>query len=155
MTDYLLPRAPMTTKIQDTLAGALGIPFGTAAAPRVPSTGDASTLVAATAPYGVLYPLWRNLSGPPFGAANVDAEWVYQVTLIAERGDQADFLLDRVFQVFLGKDAAGEWVHPFDVPGLSVMDRTFKEDAGIDPADPAIGVFDAIARFGVHVTPVR
>lgn len=152
MTRFLIPRAPVTRALRELLEGAVGIPFGIAAAPRVPSTESASTLVAATAPYGILYPLWRNLSGS-LGAPDGMAELVYQASVLAERGDSLDVYMDSVFDVFLGRNADRSWKHPLEVPGAWVMDRVAKDEAGIDPADAKVGVFEGVARFGLHLTP--
>ena len=149
-TPYVLPRYPMTKKIHADLGAALGIPVGLNAVPKV-SDGSGG-LELAKAPYAIVYSLWRNLSGPMFGAAQVDAEWVYQVTLYGERGDQLELLMDKVFAFFIGK-TDGHWTHPLDVDGLAVMDRVFKEDTGVDTGDPTSGTLDAVARFGILVTP--
>lgn len=152
MTRFLIPRAPVTRALQALLRDAVGIPFGIAAAPRVPSNEDPDFLVPTTTPYGILYPLWRNLSGG-LGAPDGMAEFVYQASVVAERGDSLDIYMDSVFDVFLGRNADRSWKHPLEVPGVSVMDRTAKDEAGIDPADAKVGVFEGVARFGIHVTP--
>lgn len=143
---HILPRAPTTKKLHDALKAAFGpIPVGLSAIPQTPPG------VSARAPYAILYPLWANLDGPPWGQdRHADAEWCYQLTCYAERGDQLEGMRDKAFAVFLGKADDG-YTHDLDTASAKIMERDLKEDAGIGEAVGSI--IPSELRFGLHATP--
>jgi hypothetical protein len=151
MANHILKRQPTTMKLQSVLDEALGADYavGLSAAPRVETSPG--TLTAASPPYVILYPLWVNLSGPAFGAdRHADAEWTYQVTGMALRGDQLEWVRDRVLEVVLGKDDDGRYVHDLDTPGVKITERDLKEDSGIGEAVGSVLPTDI--RFGLFAT---
>lgn len=69
----------------------------------------------ASLPHSVLYPQGRLTDGAPLADKAEDAHLVYQVTVMAARTDQAEWLADRVRQAVLGRTSSGEWVSPIRV----------------------------------------
>jgi hypothetical protein len=149
MPNHVLPRAATTTRLHDALKAAFGpIPFGLGSIPRV---GNVATAALATAPYGILLPLWSNLSGPAWGQdRHADVEWIYQVDLYSVRVDQLEGMRDKAFATILGKTATG-WLHDLDTPAAHIMERELREDDGIDAA---IGsTLPSQLRFALLATP--
>lgn len=144
----VLNRLPMSKHLKALIADRTTIATGLSSIPRVPSEADPDTFVSVPAPYFILYPLWVNLSGPPFVAPEADAEWIYQVTAIAEKGDQLEWMRDKVLTTVLGRSPSGAFVVPIEVAGMRVMDRSLKEDGGMEP-----GSMESTLRFALKVTP--
>lgn len=124
----MIDRAPLTPAVRAILAAATGRPCGVGGLPLV--DGKPAPL-----PYSVLYPLGGPVDGAPFSDASEDSHLSYQVTIVAARTDQAEWLADRVRRAFLGRTLAGDWEQPLAVPGLSVWARELVVDEGADPAD--------------------
>ncbi|MFD8978685.1 hypothetical protein [Streptomyces sp. NPDC059564] len=115
----------MTAAVRTMLAAATDRPCGVGVLPLV--DGKPALL-----PYSVLYPLGGLVDGAPFSDASEDAHLTYQVTIVAARTDQAEWLADRVRRAFLGRTPAGGWKQPLSVPGLTVWARELVVDEGAD-----------------------
>ncbi|MGW2585887.1 hypothetical protein ACWCYZ_31980 [Streptomyces virginiae] len=124
----MIDRAPLTPAVRTMLAAATGRPCGVGGLPLV--DGKPAPL-----PYSVLYPLGGPVDGAPFSDASEDAHLTYQVTIVAARTDQAEWLADRIRRAFLGRTLAGGWEQPLSAPGLSVWARELVVDECADPAD--------------------
>lgn len=151
MTGATLHRLPFTKALRTMLAEQLGKPVEIRRIPTVPKDGNPETQIQVRRPYAILYPLWRSMSGPPFAEPDVDAEWTYQVSLFAERGDQLEWMADRVMGGVLDRAASGAFVHPVTVDGIYCSDRTLKEDNGGDLTADEPPQLDL--RFGFNVSP--
>lgn len=149
MPHHILPRSPTTTRLLAVLRAAFGpIPFGLGAIPRV---GNAVAGEIASPPYGILLPLWSNLSGPQWGQdRHADVEWIYQVDLYAGRTDQLEGMRDKAFAAVLGKTATG-WLHDLDTEPAKIMERELREDDGIGAALGS--TLPSQLRFGLLATP--
>lgn len=121
----MIDRAPLTPAVRAMLVAATGRPCGVGGLPLV--DGKPAPL-----PYSVLYPLGGPVDGAPFSDASEDAHVTYQVTIVAARTDQAEWLADRVRRAFLGRTLAGGWEQPLTVPGLSVWARELVVDESTD-----------------------
>lgn len=122
----MIDRAPMTAAVRAMLATATGRTCGVGGLPLV--DGKPAPL-----PYSVLYPLGGPVDGAPFSDAAEDAHLTYQVTIVAARTDQAEWLADRVRRAFLERTPVGEWEQPLAAPGLSLWARELVVDEGVDP----------------------
>lgn len=154
----VLPRLPMTKALLGLYApGVKGgmaaeMPIGLLTVPKLPDPDDPETLVAAKAPYQVLWPLWTNTSGPPLHDADADSEWIYQLSLYSVKGDQLEWMQDRAKRIIVGRNPDGSWLFPLEVAGMKVMERALGEDIGADPS-AGEGLLSAVLRFGIKVTP--
>ena len=143
----VLPRLPFTRALHEWLgqrftAGTEVYPIGWGAVPRK-DTGEQYV-----APYAILYSLWSEVAGPPLGRlAAADATWVYQLTMAGKRGDQVEWMRDRLTDALLARTATG-WKHPIVVPGLTIMSREISDDAGGEVSELQLDV-----RFNFKVTP--
>ncbi|WP_327302986.1 hypothetical protein OG730_04800 [Streptomyces sp. NBC_01298] len=70
------------------------------------------------------------MDGAPFSDASEDAHLTYQVTIVAARIDQAEWLADRVRLGFLDRTSAGGWEQPLSVAGGTVWARELIADDG-------------------------
>ncbi|MEV6678602.1 hypothetical protein AB0N09_17335 [Streptomyces erythrochromogenes] len=122
----MIDRGLLTAAVRAMLTAATGRPCGLGALPLV--DGRPTPL-----PYSVLYPLGGPVDGAPFSDASEDAHLTYQVTIVANRIDQAEWLADRVRRAFLGRTADG-WEQPLAVPGMTVWARELLADEGVDPS---------------------
>jgi len=139
-----LPRLPMGKALRDALEAGTGKPCGWGGFPRV-----GTPAVPAEPPFTVLYDLpGTTYAGPPLDDDHADVEWVWQVTCVARRADQAIWLGDRVREVVLGK-VAGVYVYPLVVGGMVVIGRRSDGDGGVDGQD---GVVNYSERFALTVT---
>lgn len=117
----------MSTAVRTMLVAATSRPCGVGGLPLV--DGKPAPL-----PYSVLYPLGGLVDGAPFSDAAEDARLVYQVTVVAARTDQAEWLADRVRRAFLGRTSAGGWEHPLTAPSLTVWARELIVDEAAEPS---------------------
>lgn len=148
-------RQPTTLKIRSKLDTVLGDDWavGLSAVPQVPGATP-NTWVPVSLPYVILYPLWTKPSGPPFGAnRHDDAEWTYQVTCLALRGDQLEWVRDRVIAAFLATNPDGSYVHDLAGDGVKIMERAMADDTGSGEAAPGVSALPSDLRFRLHVTP--
>lgn len=123
----MIDRAPLTTAVRTMLAAATGRPCGVGGLPLV--GGKPAPL-----PYSILYPLSGYVDGAPFSDASEDAHLTYQVTIVAARFDQAEWLADRIRGVLLRRTAAGDWEHQVTVDGVDVWARALIADESGEPA---------------------
>lgn len=91
------------------------------------------------APRGVVeYPYWTvwsvsggSVGGPPLGAAQADATYVYQVDSVGKTRDQAEALGSRARARVSGRGADGSYVAPRESPaGMVVTDRVAHDTPG-------------------------
>jgi hypothetical protein len=115
------------------LTEATGKPCGTGALPLL--GGQPAPL-----PYLVLYPLGGSTGGAPFGDQSEDAHLEFQVTAVAARTDQAEWLADRVRRAVLERRATGEWTRPINISAGEVWAREIVSDNGIDEPATSGGV---------------
>lgn len=141
----MIERARVTAALQTMLATATGKPCGRG---RLPLVDGRPALL----PYTVLYAQGGPVDGAPLADKSEDGRLVYQVTVVAARADQAEWLADRVRQVLLGRTTEGEWRHPIHVPGVDVWARELLVDDGVDPTDSDDGVVTAVQRYELSVT---
>lgn len=120
-------RLPMTKALRTMVATVTGKPCGLG---TIPNVGG----VPAEPPYSILYALEGSLDGPPFGDANADAEWTYQVTSVGERDDQAQWLADKVRAAILSRTSSG-WTNAIPVSGMKVIGRAHAGEGGTDAAE--------------------
>ncbi|RSO30047.1 hypothetical protein DMH15_26200 [Streptomyces sp. WAC 06725] len=136
----MIDRAAVSKAFRRTLAEATGRPCGLGKLPLI----DAQP---AEMPNLVLYPQGGPVGGAPLTDTSEDSELIYQVTAVAARTDQAEWMADRVRRVVLERTAAGDWRWPIDVPGVDVWARELDVDAGADDAGSAAGVVSHAQRF--------
>lgn len=149
MAQHILPRAPTSKKLLTALRSAFGpIPVGDAAAARV---GNAANGAVAPLPYAVLLPLWSNLDGPAWSQdRHADAEWIYQIDLYAERGDQLEGMRDKAFAAVLGKTETG-YATDLNTDDAKIIERSLADDTGV--GDPVGSTLPSQLRFRLHATP--
>ncbi|MEU5683590.1 hypothetical protein [Streptomyces venezuelae] len=85
-------------------------------------------------------------TGAPLADKAEDAHFVYQVTVVADREDQADWLADRVRRAVLDRGDSGQWVNQIEAPGTDIWARQLLLDDGLDGAGEA-GVVTAVQRY--------
>ncbi len=147
-----LPRLPITKSMHALLLAATGKPVGLGSLPRVQAPGAPEHGTPEEPPYSVLYVVaGADYSGPPFADDHADAEWVYQVTCVAQRLDQALWLRDRVHAAVLGRDSADEqqFAFPLVVAGMTVTRRRFVSDGTPDTDDDFPSLFE---QYAITVT---
>lgn len=127
------------------LTAATGKPCGRG---RLPLVGGNP----APMPYTVLYAQGGPVDGAPLADRSEDGRLVYQVTVVAARADQCEWLSDRVREAFLGRTAEGEWQHPVQIPDVDVWARELLVDEGTDPPEANDGVVTAVQRYELSVT---
>ncbi|MFI6056353.1 hypothetical protein ACIBCO_40640 [Streptomyces violascens] len=76
-----------------------------------------------------------------------EADLNYQVTVIAERTDQAEWLADRVRRALLERTAPGGWVNGLTVPRVGVWARRLLVDEGFDRESSKGGVVSGSLSF--------
>ncbi|MEN2416982.1 hypothetical protein AABB02_02615 [Streptomyces rimosus] len=92
----MIDRATVPEAFRRTLAKATGRPCGLG---KLPLAEGRPTEV----PYLVLYPEGGPVGGAPPADASEDSELPYQVTAVAARTDQAEWMADRVRRVVLDR----------------------------------------------------
>ncbi|MGW0991996.1 hypothetical protein ACWD5V_01485 [Streptomyces sp. NPDC002523] len=144
-------RLPVTRALAALVEHTTGRPCGIGELPRVQGT---SGWEPAAAPYTILDSLPAEFSGPPLWDWHADAAWSYQVTSVGERGDQVEWLADRVRAGVVGR-SDGHWTHDLWVPQFHVIDRGLTYDAGGEPSVSAAGaIVSYVQRVTITVTPV-
>jgi hypothetical protein len=136
---FVPERLGLTTALQQMLVAATGRPVGIATAP----TSDADANIAADPPYAIIYPIPSTaMSGPYYAYPEQDAGFQYQITSVAIRGDQAEWMGDAVRRAIVGRVAVDQdtisglfFSQPLDVPGLVVLDRMVISTGGITKVD--------------------
>lgn len=107
-------------------------------------------------PYHVIYSISGGfLTGPGFGAAQADAEFVYQVDSVGRTRSQAEEAADRVRNWIVGRTAAGVFVvQAADPDGLQISDRIVDGTPGapLQEGQPPNEVFTVSDSIGIHVT---
>ncbi|WP_406349586.1 hypothetical protein OHB10_32200 [Streptomyces sp. NBC_01597] len=143
-------RLPVTRALAALLEHATGRPCGIGELPRVQGK---SGWVPAPVPYTILDSLPAEFGGPPLWDWHADAAWSYQITSVGERGDQVEWLADRVRAGVVGR-TDGHWSHDLHVPEARVIDRELTYDAGGDPSVSVAGaIVSYVQRFTITVTP--
>ncbi|MEU1307820.1 hypothetical protein ABZ419_02835 [Streptomyces cinnamoneus] len=140
----MIDRAPVTEAVRSMLGKAVGMPCGVGALPT--TAGNPASL-----PYLVLYPMGGDVGGAPLGDRSEDAHLVYQVTVVAGRTDQAEWVADRARRVILDRVATGEWAHPLVIPGGRVWGRALIADDGADPSSAGEGVVTYALRIRLSI----
>ncbi|MFF4507601.1 hypothetical protein [Streptomyces sp. NPDC001401] len=141
----MIDRAPASTALRSMLSSATGKPCGLGKLPLL--DGKPAPL-----PYLVLYPQGGPVDGAPLADRAEDAHLRYQVTVVAARTDQAEWLADRVRCAVLDRRPTGEWEQPITPVDMDVWARELLVDEGIDPADSANGVVTCVQRYKLSVT---
>ncbi|GGU44125.1 hypothetical protein GCM10010289_75990 [Streptomyces violascens] len=141
----MIDRGPLTAAVQDLLARATGRPCGLGELPLV--DGEPAEL-----PYAVLYPLGGTPAATPFVDSWAEATLTYQVTVVARRMDQAEWLADRVRRAVLQRTASGAWVNGLEASGLYVWARRQLADDGFDSESAKDCVVSGAQRFQFSVT---
>ncbi|WP_372407407.1 hypothetical protein [Streptomyces luteireticuli] len=141
-----LPRLPLTRAVAALVGEATGRPCGMGVLPR-DSSGQ-----PAQPPYAVLDSLTGSFSGPSLSDWAADASWLYQVTSVGQRVDQALWLADRVREALFGRSHTG-WANSLSVPGMKVIDRELSTE-GSQVDGTAGDIVTYIQRFTLTVTPV-
>lgn len=145
------PRLPVTRALSALIEKATGRPCGIAELPRVQT--ESGVWESAGTPYAVLDSLPGDFSGPPLEDWHADAAWGYQVTSVGERGDQVEWLADRVRAGVVGR-RDGEWLYDLRIPQGRVMDRELDYDSGGETSVSAAGaIVSYVQRFTITVTP--
>ncbi|WP_432190843.1 hypothetical protein [Streptomyces sp. bgisy027] len=143
-------RLPVTRALAALVEHTTGRPCGIGELPRV--EGKSGWELAA-APYTVLDSLPAEFGGPPLWDWHADAAWSYQVTSVGERGDQVQWLADRVRAGVVGR-TDGHWTHDLLIPEVRVIDRELTYDAGGEPSVSAAGaIVSYVQRVTITVTP--
>ncbi|MEU9334164.1 hypothetical protein AB0D49_13550 [Streptomyces sp. NPDC048290] len=141
----MIERGRVTEALQGMLAATTGRPCGRGRLPLLDGR-------PAPLPYTVLYPQGGTVDGAPLSDRAEDAGLVYQVTVVAARTDQAEWLADRVRRALLGRTAQGAWAHPIAAAGVDVWARELLVDDGVDPAGADDGVVTAVQRYELSAT---
>ncbi|MGD3109494.1 hypothetical protein [Streptomyces sp. YGL11-2] len=141
----MIDRARVTEALRAMLAAATGKPCGLGRLPVVDGR-------PASLSYTVLYPQGGPVGGAPLADRSEDAHLVYQVTVVAARADQAEWLADRVREALLSRTDTGQWANAIQVPGVRVWAREMLADDGVDTGGAGDGVVTAAARFGLLVS---
>ncbi|WP_406260390.1 hypothetical protein OIA45_19615 [Streptomyces chartreusis] len=141
----MIDRAPVSKALQHLIVKATGRPCGLGALPLVNGK-------PAEVPYTVLYPLGGPVGGAPLTDASEDAELVYQLTSVASRTDQAEWMADRGRRAVLGRAPSGRWLCPLEVPGVGVWGRELEGDAGTDATASGEGIVTSSQTFRISAT---
>ncbi|MFB7500406.1 hypothetical protein ACFC09_38000 [Streptomyces sp. NPDC056161] len=133
------------------LVEATGRPCGVGEMPR--TQHESGEWKPAIAPYTILDSLPGEFSGPPFWDWHADAAWAYQVTSVAKREDQVQWLADRVRAGVVGR-TDDRWTYDLHLPQGRLIDRELNHDAGGDPSVSAAGaIVSYVQRFTITVSP--
>lgn len=144
------PRLPVTRALAALIEKATGRPCGIGELPRVER--ESGEWEAAPAPYTVLDSLPGTFTGPPLEDWQADAAWSYQVTSIGERGDQVQWLADRVRDGVVGRHD-DTWAYDLRISQGRVIDRELEHDSGGETAVSAAGaIVSYVQRFTIIVT---
>ncbi|MEU5435461.1 hypothetical protein AB0G73_19070 [Streptomyces sp. NPDC020719] len=141
----MIDRGPVTAAVRDLLVRFTGRPCGLGELPLVEG-------VPAELPYTVLYPLGGSAAGALLMDAWQDTTLVYQVTVVAGRTDQAEWLADRVRRAVLERTETGGWAYGLAVPGAEVWARELLVDEGFAGESSKDGLVSGAQRFGLAVT---
>lgn len=142
----MIDRVPITAAVRAMLATVTGRPCGVGSLPL--ADGRPAPL-----PYTVLYPLGGSVGGAPFADASEDAHPMYQVTVVAGRSDQAEWLADRVRRAFLARTPAGGWESDLTAPGISVWGRQLIVDEAGDSSTSDVATY--IQRYRLDASEHR
>lgn len=113
-------RRKLNTAVLALLRTATGRPLEMVRAPF--KNGDVEQVE--DVPYGILYPIpGGGFSGSPLYHPDEDASFVYQVTSVGLRDDQAEWMADKVREAMLGRDDQGSFVHEMTVEDLVIVSR--------------------------------
>ncbi|MFF9478067.1 hypothetical protein [Streptomyces sp. NPDC014733] len=144
-------RLPVTRALAALLEHATGHPCGLSELPRIQQ--ESGQWAPAPAPYTILDALPAEFGGPGLWDWHADASWSYQVTSIADRVDQAQWLADRVRDALVGR-TDDTWTYDLPVPEGRVIDREVTYDAGGETSVSAAGaIVSYVQRFTITVTP--
>ncbi|MEV6942994.1 hypothetical protein AB0N07_13535 [Streptomyces sp. NPDC051172] len=132
----------MSKALQSLIVKATGRPCGLGSLPSVDG-GPADV------PYTILYPLGGPVGGAPLADTSEDAELVYQLTSVAGRTDQAEWMADRGRRAILERTASGDWRYPLDVSKVEVWARELDSDEG---TDTTANVATSVQRYRISAT---
>jgi hypothetical protein len=141
----VIAHASVTEAVRTMLEAAVGKPCGRGTLPT--SGGQPAPL-----PYLVLYPLGGHMSGAPLADRSEDARLVFQVTVVAARTDQAEWLADRVRGAVLGRTSSGQWEHPIPLPAGEVWARELLADEGADQSSASEGVVTCVQQYELNAS---
>jgi hypothetical protein len=141
------PRLPLTKALRTVLENATGKPVGLGGFPRVDAPGSPEHGQPVPPPFSVLYVSPGSVyDGPPFDDDHADATWVYHVTCVGKRLDQAQWLLDRVHGAVLDRAPDGQgYATPIPVDGMKIIRRRAVADGAPDTEGDVASVFEQYA----------
>lgn len=141
----MIDRAPVSKALQSVIAEATGRPCGLGALPVVNGK-------PAEVPYTVLYPLGGTVGGAPLADVSEDADLVYQLTSVAGRTDQVEWMADKGRRAVLERTTSGAWRYPLEIPGVDVWRRGLEADDGSDTTASAEGIVTSSQRYRLSAT---
>jgi hypothetical protein len=143
-----LPRLPFSKALRTLVETGTGKPCGLGVFPLINAPGEPEHNKPVPPPFSVLYVVpGSNYSGPPMADDHADVEWTYQLTYVAQREDQAQWLFDRGHGTVLDRTPGdGQvFVHPLIVDGMTVMRRRHVTD-GVTPSEgDVVSLFEQFA----------
>jgi len=119
-----------------------------------PALLNADGTVAENEVYAVVYPIPGGSYSGSASGAHETADWVFQVSSVAKRGIDAEWMGDRVAHAMLDQLPGGAYRVPLlvpetaDYPELRVIGRFADSDGGIQPDGK---VFTLAQRYVVRV----
>ena len=118
-------RYPLTQKIKEVLATITGLPVGVSGAPELGSGSFAAP------PYIVIHPsLGGALENEPFCGGTRDANFHYQIDVLGEAENDAEFNGDLVRDIILGRDEFNRYKYDIQYPDHRVLLRDIVGPAG-------------------------
>lgn len=148
MSDGIPARRLLTSALKQMLIDATGQPVEVSRAPFK----NNDTKQVADVPYAILYPLPGGGSegGAPLTHPDADLQFVYQVTSVALRDDQAEWMADKVRWAMLGRDSSGTFRWSLTATGMTVMDRRLSGAVGgLDLVDQ---IYQIPESYSIYVT---
>lgn len=120
------PRRKVTNALRDLLITQTSRAVGVVDVPDIESGA-----IAPESPYAIIYPINDGGFWGGMGAPESSAEFTYQITSVGDRGDQCEWLADKIREVLLGRDTSGDFSTAFTLTdGWKVAQRYSELGAG-------------------------
>lgn len=148
MSDGIPARRLLTAALKQMLMDATGRPVEVNRAPFQ----NNDTKIVADVPYAIIYPLpgGGSVAGSQLYHPDEDMVFVYQVTSVALRDDQADWMGDKVRWAMLGRDGQGAFRWALTPSGMTITDRRLSGAAGgLDLVDQ---IYQVPESYSIYVT---